>query len=190
MLTTHLRSRSLAIAAFALIALVLAACGGSGSDSSTEAASSSAESPIVIAEPVVRASDDMTPVDETTGKQMTGSFMTITNNGSEDVTLEGGSTDAAERIEIHEVIDGEMVPKKGGLVIPAGGSQKLRMGGYHVMLMDLVKPLAAGDEIKVTLNFSDGSTVDYVAPAKMIAMDDEKYGVEADPAMTGSTNEG
>lgn len=188
MLTTHLRSHSLAIAAFALIALMLAACGGS--DSSTEAASSGAESPIVITEPVVRASDDMTPVDETTGKQMTGSFMTIANNGSEDVTLEGGSTDAAERIEIHEVIDGEMVPMKGGLVIPAGGSQKLRMGGYHVMLMDLVKPLAAGDEITVTLHFSDGSTVEYVAPAKMIAMDDEKYGVEADPAMTGSTNEG
>jgi copper(I)-binding protein len=45
------------------------------------------------------------------------------------------------------------------------------------MLMELSSKLAAGDEVSVTLEFSNGDTVDYTAPVKMIAMDDEVYGV-------------
>ena len=81
-------------------------------------------------------------------------------------------------IEIHEVIDGVMTAMSGGLVIPAGGEVKLRMGGYHVMLMELADKLAAGDEVTVTLDFDNGDKVEYIAPVKEIAMDDEVYGVE------------
>jgi copper(I)-binding protein len=52
------------------------------------------------------------------------------------------------------------------------------MGGYHVMLMDLNNEIKAGDEVTVTLEFSDGQSVEYTAPVKDIAMDDEIYGVE------------
>jgi copper(I)-binding protein len=123
----------------------------------------------------------MSPKNEESGKYMTGSFMTIANSSDEDITLTGGSSDVAGLIEIHEVIDGSMVPMSEGLVIPANGSVKLRMGGYHVMLMELNSELKAGDEVAVTLKFSDGSTVDYTAPVKTIAMDDEVYGVEMTP---------
>ena len=71
-----------------------------------------------------------------------------------------------------------MVAMDGGLVIPANGSVELRMGGYHVMLMELNKNLVAGDEVDVTLEFSNGETLTYTAPVKEIAMDDEKYGVK------------
>jgi copper(I)-binding protein len=50
------------------------------------------------------------------------------------------------------------------------------MGGYHVMLMELTEKLAPGDEVDVTLEFSNGEKVDYTAPVKDIAMDDEVYG--------------
>ena len=112
---------------------------------------------------------------------MTGSFMTIANSSDEDITLTGGSSDVAGVIEIHEVIDGSMLPMAEGLVIPANGDVKLGMGGYHVMLMELNSELKAGDEVAVTLKFSDGSTADYTAPVKTIAMDDEVYGVEMTP---------
>jgi len=131
--------------------------------------SDKADGAISISEPVVR------------GKYMTGSFMTIENSSDEDITLTGGSSDVAGVIEIHEVIDGSMVPMAEGLVIPANGDVKLRMGGYHVMLMELNSELKAGDEVTVTLKFSDGSTADYTAPVKTIAMDDEVYGVEMTP---------
>lgn len=136
---------------------------------------------ISISEPVVRATDDMSPKNEATGKYMTGSFMTIANSSDEDITLTGGSSDVAGIVEIHEVIDGTMIAMADGLVIPANGDVKLRMGGYHVMLMELNNELKAGDEVTVTLKFSDGNTVDYTAPVKMIAMDDEVYGAEMMP---------
>ena len=130
---------------------------------------------ITIEDPVVRSIDAMSYKDDA-GKYMTGSFMTIKNSGGADVTLVGGSSDVADRIEIHEVVGGKMQPLSDGLVIKAGKSVKLRMGGYHVMLLGLNRDLKAGDEITVTLEFDDGQTIEYTAPVKDIAMDDEKYG--------------
>ena len=157
----------LSVIAAALLIPGLAACGSS----------EEAGPVITITDPVARAIDDMSPANKETGKFMTGSFMTIANSSDEDITLTGGSSDVAGIIEIHEVIDGAMVPMANGLVIPANGEVKLRMGGYHVMLMELSSKLVAGDEVSVTLEFSNGDTVDYTAPVKMIAMDDEVYGV-------------
>ena len=130
---------------------------------------------ITIEDPVVRSIDAMSAKDDM-GKYMTGSFMTIKNSGGSDVTLVGGSSDAAERIEIHEVVNGMMQPISDGLVVKAGKSVALRMGGYHVMLMGVSNALAAGDEVTVTLEFDDGQSVTYTAPVKDIAADDEKYG--------------
>ena len=73
-----------------------------------------------------------------------------------------------------------MLPMSDGLAVPANGDVKLRMGGYHVMLMEQAKELKAGEEVTVTLNFSNGESVDYTAPVKMIAMDDEVYGAFGD----------
>jgi copper(I)-binding protein len=81
-------------------------------------------------------------------------------------------------IEIHEVIDGQMVAMDGGLVIPANGTVELRMGGWHVMLMELNQALNPGDEVDMTLDFSNGETLTFKAPVKAIAMDDEKYGAK------------
>jgi periplasmic copper chaperone A len=38
-----------------------------------------------------------------------------------------------------------------GLELPAGQAVELKPGGYHVMLMDLKRPLKAGDTVAVTL---------------------------------------
>jgi copper(I)-binding protein len=109
---------------------------------------------------------------------MTGSFMTLTNGSDEDVTLVGGSSPVAGIVEIHEVIDGVMKAAEDGLTIPANGTVELRMGGWHVMLMELNQALNAGDEVDMTLEFSNGETLTFKAPVKAIAMDDEKYGAK------------
>ena len=153
-----------AVAIFALGSLV-----GCGSDESSAPA-------IVIENPVIRSIDSASYKNGATGKYMTGAFMTITNNGTEDVTLEGGASPVAGIVEIHEVIDGVMKPMANGLLIPAGQSVKLRMGGYHVMLLELDRELIAGEEEEITLRFSDGTEQTVTAPIKDIAMDDEVYG--------------
>ncbi len=147
------------------VGLVLTGCG-------------SEEASITIENPVARSVDSASYKSEVSGKYMTGSFMTIRNSGDSDVTLVGGSSPDAGFIEIHEVINGVMNPLSSGLRIPAKDSVKLRMGGYHVMLMDLNTAIKAGDEVTVTLEFSDGQSVEYTAPVKDIAMDDEVYGKE------------
>jgi hypothetical protein len=37
--------------------------------------------------------------------------------------------------------------------LPAGEAVELKPGGYHIMLLDLVKPLEVGQSIDVTLTF-------------------------------------
>jgi copper(I)-binding protein len=157
------------IAAVAILAMGSLSSCGSSDEASKEAA-------IVIENPVVRSIDSASYKNEESGKYMTGSFMTITNNGDKDVTLVGGASPIAGIVEIHEVIDGMMQPMANGLVIPAGENVKLRMGGYHVMLLELSKEIKAGDETEVTLRFSDGTEQTITAPVKDIAMDDEVYG--------------
>jgi copper(I)-binding protein len=157
---------------FTAFALTFALIGVTGCGAAKDAGPA-----ITISDPVVRAVDEMSPANKVTGKFMTGSFMTISNSSDKEITLTGGSSDAAGIIEIHEVIDGAMTPMANGLVIPAKGEVKLRMGGYHVMLMELSSKLVPGDEVTVSLEFSNGDTVEYTAPVKTIAMDDEVYGV-------------
>lgn len=160
--------KKLFIAALALITL--------GTISSCSSESGTNSSSILIENPVVRSIDAASYKNESSGKFMTGSFMTITNNGEKDVTLVGGASPVAGIVEIHEVIDGMMQPMASGLVIPAGQSVKLRMGGYHVMLMELASEIKAGEEVEMTLRFSDGTEQRLTAPVKDIAMDDEVYG--------------
>ena len=157
------------LAAVAIFAMSTLSSCGSSDETAKEAA-------IVIENPVVRSIDAMSFRNEGSGKYMTGSFMTITNNGDQDVTLVGGESPIAGIVEIHEVIDGTMIAMPDGLVIPAGENVKLRMGGYHVMLLELNKEIKAGDETEVTLRFSDGTEQTITAPVKDIAMDDEVYG--------------
>lgn len=43
--------------------------------------------------------------------------------------------------------------------IPAGATAVLQPGGYHVMLLDLVEPLVAGDTLEITLTFATAGDV-------------------------------
>jgi len=77
--------------------------------------------------------------------------------------LVSGETPAAGKLEIHEmsVSDGvmKMRPIDGGLALAPGQTVKLVPGGYHLMLIDLKKPLKAGDKVPVTLNFEKAGKV-------------------------------
>ena len=60
-----------------------------------------------------------------------------------------------------------------GLPLPAGKSVELKPGGYHVMLIDLVKPLRPGEQVPISLTFlaADGrkSTVEVKAMVRELA---------------------
>jgi len=79
---------------------------------------------------------------------------------------------AAARAEIHssEMHDGVMeMHAAGALPLPAGETVELKPGGYHIMLLDLARPLSAGDKVTLTLVVEEGrrrSNVDVVAEVR------------------------
>ncbi|MFM1818956.1 MAG: hypothetical protein RIS61_554 [Actinomycetota bacterium] len=133
---------------------------------------------------VIRATDEMSAAPD--GTFMTGVFMTLTNDTGHDVTLVGGKSDAAPMVEIHEVVDGIMRKKEGGLLIKNGESAVLKPGGNHVMLMGMAQELAAGGEVTVTLAFDDGSELEVTGPVKVVNLEQEHYhSGEPSPSMSG-----
>ncbi len=60
---------------------------------------------------------------------------------------------------------GEMVMREVDHIdLPAGTAVALKPGGYHIMLIDLVKPLAVGTTIQITLVFEKAGSVTIDVP--------------------------
>jgi copper(I)-binding protein len=91
-----------------------------------------------------------------------GAYLTITNKGAAPDRLTGAESPVAERVELHRssMEDGvmRMTPVKV-IEVPAGGKVALEPGGYHLMLMGLKQPLAAGSKVPLTLVFERAGRV-------------------------------
>lgn len=89
-------------------------------------------------------------------------YMTITNSGVAD-TLIAATGDFAMMIELHTITNNDgvmnMHPAKNGIPIPANGTQILKSGGFHVMIMGLSNPLTSGQTIPITLTFANAGSV-------------------------------
>jgi copper(I)-binding protein len=116
---------------------------------------------------------------------MAAMFGTLVNSGHHDARIVSGSSPAAGRVEVHEVVADAsgtkaMRPKSGGFLVPAGGTHELAPGGDHLMLIDLTQPLLPGTDVSMTLAFEDGSTLAVSAQIRDFAGGDEHY--EPSPA--------
>lgn len=143
---------------FAAVA-VLALAGCSGGSSDTAATSAPATSPAAAVE--VDGAYIMPNGD------VAGMFADVRNNGAEAVKLTGGSAADVGMVQIHEYVkEGTKEVMKeipGGLEIPAGATVELAPGSYHVMMMDVTADWQVGDEVPVTLDFSNGQQVEVEA---------------------------
>jgi copper(I)-binding protein len=98
------------------------------------------------------------------GAKIAGGYLKITNNGSAVDRFLGAKSDATNHVEIHEMsmTDGvmKMRPLPDGLEIKPGETVELKSGGYHLMFMDLKRPLKQGDTLKATLQFEKAGSLD------------------------------
>jgi copper(I)-binding protein len=95
------------------------------------------------------------------GQQGTGAFMSIT--ASEGLRLVGLSSPVAGVAEVHEMkMEGDVMKMRAiaGLDLPAGQTVQLKPGSYHLMLMDLKRPLVKDSTIPVTLRFQNAKGVE------------------------------
>jgi periplasmic copper chaperone A len=124
------------------------------------------KSPTPQTEP--QAADTQTPVVSTVqitdawarasapGQSVGAAYMTITS--PQDSTLVYVETPVADSTEIHSMSMDNGVMKMrmiDELPLTANTPKKLAPGGFHLMLMDLQKPLKVGESVDVRLCFKD-----------------------------------
>jgi periplasmic copper chaperone A len=96
------------------------------------------------------------------GQGGTGAFMTlVSRDGGK---LIGAASPVAGVVELHEMAMENNVMKMRAipsLDLPAGREVQLKPGGYHVMLLDLKRPLKVGEKVQVELRLEtrDGKRV-------------------------------
>ncbi len=90
-------------------------------------------------------------------------FFTVHNAGAAADRLLGASTPQAQKSELHTHIheNGMMKMQQIPAVdIPAKGEVKFQPGGNHVMLFGMSKPLKAGEQFPLTLEFEKAGKVE------------------------------
>ena len=128
------------------VALLLAAAG------SAAVAGSAATSAIRVSHAWIRVLPGDLPA---------AGYARLENRSDESVALVGARSGSYRRIMLHEsLMSGGMSEMKrvSHLTIPAHGGAALAPGGYHLMLMNAVRPVKPGDEVAITLVFAGGST--------------------------------
>ncbi|MBL4826620.1 MAG: copper chaperone PCu(A)C [Spongiibacteraceae bacterium] len=105
------------------------------------------------------------------GQTTTAAFMRLFNTAKQAVEIVSVSTDSAKHAEIHEHLhrDGMMrMEKVKHFIVPAGGDVVLEPGGYHLMLLDLHKPLREGDIVKIQLVAKNGERISAQLPVRSV----------------------
>ncbi|CAM5321379.1 copper chaperone PCu(A)C [Pseudomonas fragi] len=94
------------------------------------------------------------------GQPSTGAFMHITS--STDSKLVEVRSPVARTVQIHESkMQNDVMSMKpvAAVALPAGKSVAIEPEGYHVMLIDLVNQVKAGDQVPLTLIVEDSKGV-------------------------------
>ena len=184
----------LAVAAFALVA-----CGSSddsGAAGSAGSSSSSSSSTADAADKGATAPSLDSAWVKATEEDMTAIFGTVENPTDSELTLESVDVDVPAKAELHEVVQqaGSAVMQKvdGGVKVPANGRLALDPGGYHIMLVNMKEPITPGQQVTVTLHFSDGSTATAKAAGRAFEGAKENYqaGAGSDDAASGGDGAG
>jgi copper(I)-binding protein len=104
------------------------------------------------------------------GQQVSAAYMQIRSDA--DARLLSASSPVVPRVEIHEMkMDGDVMRMREvtAIDLPKDKAVALQPGGLHIMLMNLTKPIAAGDSIPLTLVVEAGGkqqTVEVKAEAR------------------------
>ncbi len=118
---------------------------------------------VSVGDPYVRA---VPPVVKTSA-----AFMQLRSDNDTEEFLVSASTPAAAAVELHThtmdegVMRMRQVPQ---IQLPPNTTVSLEPGGLHIMLFDLKAPLSPGDELPITLTFSDGSSKAVTAEVRSV----------------------
>jgi len=90
----------------------------------------------------------------------------LKNSGNASDRLVGGKSNAAKSVEVHQMVMDQNVMKMReipGIELPARGRISMDRGsrdGYHLMLMNLTRPLVEGERFNMTLVFQQAGELE------------------------------
>jgi periplasmic copper chaperone A len=147
-LNIGLRSHARLIALAACSAVFLLGACGSDSDAATRPMSVS----------------DAWALATATGQPNGAVYFTITSVTEDTLERVSVSTSIADHTELHQAVTTatgamSMQEMRSGVALDPGTAVAFTPGGSHVMLVDLVEPLVAGDTFDVTLEFARADSV-------------------------------
>ncbi|WP_411992684.1 copper chaperone PCu(A)C [Agarivorans sp. DSG3-1] len=122
-----------------------------------------AESSIVVKEVYARATPPNAPT--------SAIFLSMHNHGDQVISLVAAATPAAGRVELHTMLmDGDVMKMRQvkEIKVAANTMVELKPGGLHLMLFDLQIPFKEGEELQLTLDFSDGSQQQLQVPINKV----------------------
>jgi copper(I)-binding protein len=135
-----------------MLAVGVAACGGSSSGTAGNISVSGAW----VRNPAI-------------ADQPGAAYLVIQNNGAAEDKLLSAESDVAKTIELHQSVESsgmmQMSPVPN-IPIPANGKVELKPGGFHMMLINLTRPLKTGDQVQFTLNFEKAGKIPVTAEVK------------------------
>jgi len=129
-----------------ILAVVVAACGGSSGGSGLILSDAWVRNPAIADQPGA-------------------AYLVIQNNGAADKLL-SVTSDIVQTIELHEsMMSGNMMQMSPlpNIEVPANGKVELKPGGFHLMLIGLTRPLKVGDKVQLTLNFEKAGRIPVTA---------------------------
>lgn len=99
---------------------------------------------------------------------VSGAYMVLFNRTDTALKIISAESPAAAEVQIHEtIVENDMAMMReleAGLDLPAGERVELKPGGLHIMLLDLVAPIAPGQAVLLTLTFETGETLTLAVP--------------------------
>ena len=111
---------------------------------------------IIIDQPVARP----TPP----GSKVGAGYLRVTNTSSTPDRFLGGTTDRAQRIEVHEMTVTDNIMRmralENGIEIKPGQTVELKPGGLHLMFVNLAAPFKNGDQFKASLVFEKAGNIE------------------------------
>lgn len=106
------------------------------------------------------------------GQPVSGAYMNI--QADADARLVSVSSPLVPDVEVHEMkMDGDVMRMREvkAIDLPKGKTVSLQPGGYHIMLMNLKKPITAGEIVPLMLVIESGGkqqTVEVKAEARAV----------------------
>lgn len=109
------------------------------------------------------------------GTAMGAVYFKVTNSSATaDALLGVEARELAEKVELHQHVNANGVMSMRPVekvAIPAQGSALLKPGGYHIMLINLKKPMQEGQKVPITLRFQKAGEVKVEIKVEALTVD-------------------